>query len=63
MMGWFGSKILAKFWNDKNGNYLSFDSFSINFLGGKIMFRNLRYACSDYSGKYFLILSVTSFII
>ena len=28
---------------------MSFDSFSFNFLGGKIMVRNLRYANTDYS--------------
>ena len=40
--------MISHFYN-KNGNHLSFDSFSFNFLGGKIMVRNLRYANTDYS--------------
>ena len=47
-IGWIFSKVISHFYN-KNGNHLSFDSFSFNFLGGKIMVRNLRYANTDYS--------------
>ena len=44
-LGWILSKICSKLYNS-DGNHLSFDSFSINILGGKLMFRNLRYANS-----------------
>ena len=47
-LGWIFSKVLSKVYNH-DGNHLSFDSFSINILGGKLMFRNLRYSNTDYS--------------
>ena len=47
-LGWIFSKVVGNLFNS-NGNHISFDSFSINLLGGKVMFRNLRYANTDYS--------------
>lgn len=44
VFGW----IISKYFGFKN-QYVSFGSFSINVLGGKIMFRNLHYGCSDYT--------------